>query len=76
MLIAPPKTILSPVFGSLNAGDVFLIDGFYYIKIVLTCVKINNRNAVNLNTGDISYISDDTAVVRYPNATVLLGEPG
>lgn len=58
----------------LNAGDVFLRQGSYYLRIVGITTEYNDYfNAINLGTMDYAVISGDETVTRVTAELVIHG---
>lgn len=58
----------------LNAGDVFLRQGSYYLRIgVISTENAEYFNAINLETMDYAEVSDNESVIRVTAELVIRG---
>lgn len=56
-------------FSSIKEGEVFILQGHYYIKTETYCDSIN---AVNLSTGCLQYFGSSFKVELCPNAILKI----
>ncbi|WPH64705.1 hypothetical protein [Vibrio phage vB_VpaP_SJSY21] len=57
------------LFGDLNPGEVFYHNGSYCMKIAM----YESRNAVGLQSGQVSRLYDDTVVTLFHEAKLVTG---